>query len=1033
MKRIAALLLSLIFVVPTVCYGADDTKNSAETEQSEYMFDDCADFDKSLAHSDGLALDVVTEDNKYAFSGDDTHIIRLTDTEEWMVYETNPSGYFVFNTCFSPSEAISDFKFEYSVDNENWIGFNPQITQVSAESYKWKPIKYSLKKLPREAKYIKILFENIGGLPWSPCIESVELRPYSVNEQGFADCIDTKYYEPTKKLKSLGLISGYTKTEFRPDGELTRAEFCTMMAKLLNMNTLLNPSEYRPVFGDVNAEHWAAGAIYAMYGMGVINGDENKNFNPDDNIQFQDAVKIIVSVLGYAPIAQGEGGYPSGYMTAAGRLNLLDGLSSVDAVAAISRGDAAVLMNNSLDVEIMRQNVFGSQSVYETDDSTVLTEYHNIYEFSGEVTEAGCAGVYAVQTAADDEIIVGGERIKSGDLSGVDYLGMNVTVYARDNSDTFTALYAEINKLNNITEIDYNSYERIEGSSLFYTDESGREQRVSLTDDTKIIYNYKYDTRAALIDELEFNSGRLRVISNDGNQSAEYIMVYDYDTYFIENEGRLGGALTDKYAGAVNLGLDKADCIFLLNDGEEAEYSEDYTVPPGCVVCAAKSRDGQIADIRIIADTAVGMVESVAADGSECKIGGNVYKMSEYFKNSGHTIAPGDKTVTAYLDINNNIVYVSNSNLTEEYGYLQAVSNGDAFGGGIKLRIITETGKASEYEVTAKTALNGDMSGANRFAYLSPQQLIKFTLKSDGTLATVETAQDALDSVDNDNFSRCYTGENVKFYGDGLNIFSSKYQIGGETKVFFVPYDTTDITKYEVTGLSSLLTDTAYSVELFDMSAEYRAGAAVIRRATDDGTVYNYSPIGVVLNSGTAVNENGERYLSLKLYIDGMISELKFSPNGAADKTDGWLSGYTSRDTSGGKNLFSPGEVIQFSVKYDLCDAFRMLLTADEMNSDACFEKNLGDYGALSEDLFYSEMYTALGTVDRKFSDKILLCADKENGWIRSVPLGASNVYVYNRHTKTVSPGDNTDIEQGSRVFVYMRYATVPVMIAIRE
>lgn len=44
---------------------------------------------------------------------------------------------------------------------------------------------YSLKKLPAEAKFIKIIFGNIGGTPWSPCIESIELKEHNTDEVGF--------------------------------------------------------------------------------------------------------------------------------------------------------------------------------------------------------------------------------------------------------------------------------------------------------------------------------------------------------------------------------------------------------------------------------------------------------------------------------------------------------------------------------------------------------------------------------------------------------------------------------------------------------------------------------------------------------------------------------------------------------------------------------------------------------------------------------------------------------------------------------
>lgn len=1027
MKRIIILLLAAFTAVSSFTAVYAEEQAAEQLAQSEYIFDDCADFSKSLAHSDGLTLDVVTEENKYAFSGDDTHIIRVTDGEEWLTYAVDPGGYYVFNTCFTQAEAVSDFKFEYSEDNETWTSFIPIITRSSVESYKWAPVSYSLKKLPDTAKYVKLIFQNIGGTPWSPCLESVELRPYSTYEKGFTDCVGTKYYEPTCKLKALGLVSGYTNTEFKPEGTITRAEFCAMTAKLLGLSTTLDPNSYEPIFNDVDSEYWGAGAIYAMYGMGVINGDENKNFNPDAEITFRDAVKIIVSVLGYGTIAEAEGGYPSGYLVMADRLRLRSGLEEIAPDELLIRGDSAIIMDNSLDVEIMRQVTYGGTNSYETDGSTVLSVYHDIYETRGVITEADGMSVYAVSTASTDELVISGTTMKSGDTNAADYLGMKATVYVCDDSETLTALYIEPDTSNKVTEIDYNDYLRIDGSALYYNDPSGRERHIALSGDTKIIYNGRYDTRAALIDNLELKCGSVKVISNNGG-AADYIMVTEYETYFTLDAARLAGTFNDKYNGAVNLGLDSAERIILTNDGDKAEYTEEYTVPKDTVVCVAKSRDGMLAEIRVLADTAYGNIENVSDD--ECNIGGHTYKLSEYFKSSGRTAVPGDKEITAYLDVNNNIVTMNEIGTAYGYGYLQAVEAGGVFSSEVGLRIVTETGKAIEVKATGKSALNGEISSLSGFSDLTPQ-LVRFSLKADGTVASLDTAINS-SVIDENSFTLNYSSDSAKYYGDGLDIFASKYRLNGETKVFVVPKDGSDIKRYEVCGLSRLLTDTAYSVELYDLTREYNVGAAVIRLISDSGDIYNYSAVGVIESAGTSINEDGDRILSVFVYVSGMLSELKFPIEGATDRTDGWIDGYTPRDTASGKNPFSTGEVIQFSVKNDLCSAFRVLLTKEQIDNSRFAEHNLGDYGALSEEQFYSELYTSFGRVENKFADKIFLVGDAENNYIRSIPLSAQNVYIYNRRSGAVTPGDNTDIEQGDAVFVYLRYATVPIITVIR-
>ena len=60
-------------------------------------------------------------------------------------------------------------------------------------------------------------------------------------------------------------------------------------------------------FGDIEG-HWAQDAINDMGSRMVINGDENGNFNPDDNITRAEFAAIIVRALGLAP-GTGESGF----------------------------------------------------------------------------------------------------------------------------------------------------------------------------------------------------------------------------------------------------------------------------------------------------------------------------------------------------------------------------------------------------------------------------------------------------------------------------------------------------------------------------------------------------------------------------------------------------------------------------------------------------------------------------------------------------------------------------------------------------
>ncbi len=1022
--RLAAFLVAaaaVIGILSAVCVYADENSTSE-------LFDDFADFSKIAAKSEGLVIDIVTEENKYAFGGDDTHLIRVTSDAEWIEYELPQEGYPIFNAAYAPNEAVSHFTFEYTLDGENYKKINPIITTDSV-SGKWIPVHYSLKKLPEDAKKIKITFGNVGGTPWSPCLESAELKSRTTDDIGFSDCIGTNYYDATAKLKNLDLVSGYDNSRFNPKGTITRSEFASMISKLLALNETVNPENFKKVFSDVDPDYWGAGAIYALYSLGVVNGDEKGNFCPEENITLKDATKIMVSSLGYTAYALDRGGYPEGFIREAARLSLLDGLGS-DYDSPLIRGDAALLMNNALDISVVTQNIYGESGAYSYGSETILGRYHNIVTYEGEVTDVGSASVYAENNTSGNRFMLGDKIYQSGDFDMLPYLGIQGTVYLKENGSEYTAVYFEKSSGTDVIDLDFCEYDGFDDGVVYFT-KDGREQRRKLSDDTKVIYNYQYLTRVGLLndEELPFGCGFMKIISNpDG---GDYLMIYDFDTYIPTSSVRLGGVINDKNTGAVNLNLADAEAVMVRYDGDRTEYSPGYMLSDGSVVNVARSSDGKIVDIRISVDTATGYIEKVNPTENEYIIDGQAYSASEYFKTGNYRVDPSRGEITAYLDINGNIADIVGTVSDLRYGYLESVdSSGDPFSDSVLLRIVTETGKAEILIAKSSSILNGERFSLDKFSTLTPG-LVKFSSEEDGTISELLTATDAIGIPNGERFSRNYVSESSKYY-DGLNVFASKYQLDSATKVFIIPSgasDIFDVTKYRVTDKSELLSDMAYNTEIFDLSDEYVAGAVVIK-SDDAGTVYNYSPVFVVENAGIFVGDDGLTRLSLTGYVNGESRELQFDPEGATDVTGSWLPDYTERSTKDGENPFSPGEVFQFSERDGVCRGFRMLLTEDIIETGVYYEKNLGDYGPLTDEQYYSELYTAFGTVNNRFSNKCLL-SPGDGEILRTIPSGGS-VYVYNKSTKKLYAGDATDIEQGSDIFTEMRLGATNITIVIR-
>lgn len=96
-------------------------------------------------------------------------------------------------------------------------------------------------------------------------------------------------------------VSGYKDKTFKPDNNITRAEFCQMLTKISSYKSLLNaiPAstniEYPDIYG-----HWAESEILKIAGRNLVQGNVN-NFYPDKPITRGEVVHAINMLYGYNP------------------------------------------------------------------------------------------------------------------------------------------------------------------------------------------------------------------------------------------------------------------------------------------------------------------------------------------------------------------------------------------------------------------------------------------------------------------------------------------------------------------------------------------------------------------------------------------------------------------------------------------------------------------------------------------------------------------------------------------------------------
>lgn len=170
--------------------------------------------------------------------------------------------------------------------------------------------------------------------------------------QEFPDLSRThKNYTAVSTLVEQGVIAGYDDGLFKPDREITRTEFCALMARILGYDKETYVMEETP-FTDVADGYWGEAYIAFCYNRGIINGMGNNEFWPASKVTLEQATKMAVCAMGLEEDAKKiiADKWYLGYAAVADDNNLFYKINIKYGTPAI-RGDIAQLMYNMVESE----------------------------------------------------------------------------------------------------------------------------------------------------------------------------------------------------------------------------------------------------------------------------------------------------------------------------------------------------------------------------------------------------------------------------------------------------------------------------------------------------------------------------------------------------------------------------------------------------------------------------------------------------------------------------------------------------------
>lgn len=817
------------------------------------------------------------------------------------------------------------------------------------------------------------------------------------------------------------LLAAIEVTDEEPES-ITRGVFLTAVMRLLRLDGSGTPSD----FNDIPDGSELAYAAKTAAGLGII--AQSNSFYPEREITYPEAYKMLVCALGYGAYAQSKGGYPAGTNAAAATLKFAKNTDS--STGAVGTDDFYILLGNAARAKYMEPSGFSGDVVSYGKSRTLLEVKYDIVELDG-IYEAN-EDTYLNDNRTDsgkNRTVIDGVTYE-GKIDGI-LLGSRVRAYVREDG-TDSELVCAVGYNNEYRSISSVRKPELDAGKLYYDNKSSRSS-YKTDADAAVVYNGKALVGYTAAD-FAIDDGELVLVDNDGDGSYDVVHIRESKYLTVGNIAEK--VIYDKNHSG-RLDLSKDDAKYEILSGGEVLLLENLAADD-CIEYYV-SRDGLLASVYVLAETAYGDFKSVDTTEKTAFLGDVEYDMTQYFIDAYLNEVKLGSNVTAYLSSDGKLVAVSGAAAdTMLYGYLYGIFNDvEASENSVGVRLFGEDGALHTYYVSDKLVLNGSRSEPEdtytKF-YDSPQ-LIRYKIKN-SVISKINTEQPTMgiyDRMEEDadilkrwNFEGYDTSDTVYYKITGY--FVPHFTITNATRIFCINnYADTNEKKYTLAaGLGFLSNDSkveAKNIIPYNVSPTGVA-KALLYIGKSNGSVEFDSRFGVVKKVKYELDEDDEKVIGIELWSEDSFSTYKI-------KTDEDFL----------QNLRSSGEYSDSEIPFAIGDALRY--TVDSFGYITNMQRDFDNknktlferYGRAAKDndnlkYYYGGLYDvdssaialfdiAAGANGRKWYfpwGSTYCCIVDEDNKVYTVPRGNMVSYLNNE-------------AKYSRVLIKTRYASVQAVI----
>lgn len=628
---------------------------------------------------------------------------------------------------------------------------------------------------------------------------------------------------------------------------------------------------------DSSAEDYS-GYIHTLANVGIVSKGGNW-FEPDRSITKQEAAAMLVRVLGYQYLAEEKGGFPTGYMLAAGNLNLFDNTGNTD--ESVSIGAAAQLCANALDTDMMRQIKYGDDGEYKKEEGyTLAFDVFGIVHQKGVVEAVDLSALKGKNTTNPYYMTIDGISVYVNDIETIDYLGFSVDAFYKYDKGAARNSLIWIKKSadNYITEAAIDDVKSIGGGTFEYYDENYKTKSKSYSTLSPVIYNGTATGAAFDKSLIKDKQGKIRLLDNDGDNTVDVIFVDAYTDFVVSASSANNKRVYDAYDNKKYIDVDTTAnypyTVIYDKEGKEITIADIASGSILSVFDYQSDADQGYMKIYVSNDTVSGTIEKIVKkDGAQrITVNGTEYKLTDDCEKNCESKITAGSSVILRLDYYGYAADIKSGDGLS-FGYLIATKLEKSLDDWYRFRIYNADGELAELTAADRIGLdnntydNGDIKVLNSLIKSShiiyptgdascTAQPIRYRLNAKGELSYIDSiytkdgVRATADTIESDD--ALYAGESDNYrYREGGYIFGGKFIAKNSTVFLGCPVpggkvDYMDAENYDYVKLNSFSGGTYYTARPYYITDNALAADYVVYDNSGSSTIAETVYISVV-------------------------------------------------------------------------------------------------------------------------------------------------------------------------------------------